>query len=92
MTPTEKKAREDRVKHAWQALAQDKQFMDAFNLDLQVTFSPVAPSFQAGDQWNATAAAFRDGQKSVIAHMARRLGMATATLDEDATPKPTEAL
>ncbi|MEN3942509.1 hypothetical protein WJU23_14515 [Prosthecobacter sp. SYSU 5D2] len=99
MTADDKKQREERLRAAWRRLAAERAFQEVFNLDLQVAFSPVGACFRAEDGWNERAAAYRDGQRSVIAHMARRLGLAAAALDADddedeaaAAAKPVESL
>jgi|GEM_PF-1885224 len=68
-----RKDREVRVREAWQVLADSPEFQTVFELDLQVHFNLHRACFQAGDQFNPSAAAQRDGQKQVISHIARRV-------------------
>lgn len=92
MTPEEQKIerekREDKIKAAWKALATNKDFTTAFELDLHPRFS--RPCFLEEDNFNPHAAAKRDGQRSVLVHIGRRLATAQ-NLDADESPKATEA-
>jgi len=86
-----KKEREQRVAYAWQKLAESEAFDIILKEDLQMAFPPLEASFRADEQWNPIPAAKRDGNREVIAHIAKRLGFANATLDE-APQKSREAV
>lgn len=70
-----RKDREARVRAAWQVLVDLPEFQEVFELDLQVHFNLHRSSFQSSDQFNACAAAQRDGQKQVISHIAKRMAV-----------------
>ena len=86
-----KREREQRIALAWQKLAESESFDIIFKEDLQILFPPLGDGFKESEQWNAIPAAKRDGNRQVIAHIARRLGIANATLDEE-PEKPREAV
>ena len=95
MTPAEIEAhrrnREAEVKAAWEVLALNPSFLTAWNKDICPLFLVTGDHFRADDQWNPIAAAKRDGAGAVIKHIAKRLGIATARLDEEDISKPSEA-
>lgn len=86
-----KREREQRVAYAWQKLAESESFNIIFKEDLQLAFPPLGDGFKADESWNPIPAAKRDGNRQVIAHIARRLGIANAVLDEE-PEKPREAV
>lgn len=86
-----KREREQRIAYAWQKLAESESFGIIFKEDLQLAFPPLGEGFKASEQWNAIPAAKRDGNREVIAHIARRLGIANAALDEE-PERPREAV
>lgn len=79
-----------RIEHAWQELALNPHFLTVWEEDLQKKFPPAGPSFRADDQWNPIPAAKRDGNREVIAHVARAIGIARHLMD-GGEPAPTEA-
>lgn len=87
-----RRAREAEVRGAWIVLATNKDFLTIWNHDLQRAFPPLKASFRSDDGYNPIPAAMRDGEKSVIAHIAKKIGIATAMLDEEEVTKPTEAV
>ena len=87
-----RRAREAEVRNAWQALALNKDFLTIWEKDLQRKFPPLKASFRSDDGYNPIPAAMRDGEKAVIAHIAGKIGIATAMLEEEESPKPTEAV
>ena len=95
MTPAEiegqRRNREAEVRAAWEVLALNPSFKTVWEKDLQSKFNPLKPSFRSDDAHNTHAAAIRDGEKNVIAHIAKRLALGVAMLDEDDTSKPSEA-
>lgn len=86
-----RREREQRIAYAWQKLAESEAFNIVFKEDLQIAFPPLSEGFKADESWNPIPAAKRDGNRQVIAHIARRLGIANATLDEE-PEKPREAV
>jgi len=86
-----RKNREAEVKAAWEALALNPSFKTVWEKDLQSKFNPLRASFRADDGYNTHAAALRDGEKNVIAHIAKRLALGVAMLDEEDICKPVEA-
>lgn len=79
------------VAAAWADLALNKSFEVAFT-DAQARFGMLASCFQAKDNFNTHAAAFRDGQKDVLKDFARRLGWGRERLEDDeSSPRPTTA-
>ena len=87
----ERKARDYRVANAWQELALNPAWKTVWEEDLQRTFPPLAPRFRADEQWNPVPAAKRDGNGEDTAHIARRMGIALASIDEEKT-RQTEAV
>ncbi len=86
-----RKNREAEIKTAWEALALNPAFRTVWEKDLQSKFNPLRASFRVDDGYNTHAAALRDGEKNVIAHIAKRLALGVAMLDEEDISKPTEA-
>ena len=96
MTSTEeieanRKNREAEIKTAWESLALNPAFKTVWEKDLQTKFNPLRTSFRVDDGYNTHAAALRDGEKVVIAHIAKKLAFGIAMLDEENISKPTEA-
>jgi hypothetical protein len=95
MTPAEieshRRNREAEVRAAWEVLALNPSFKTVWEKDLQSKFNPLKPSFRSSDGHNTHAAAIRDGEKIVIAHIAKRLALGVAMLDEEDISKPAEA-
>lgn len=85
-----RKQRQDRIHNAWQALVLNPHFQTVWTEDLQAKFPPAGPSFRADDQWNPIPAAKRDGNREVVAHIAKALGIAQHLMD-GGEPAPTEA-
>ena len=96
MTATEeieanRKNREAEIKTAWESLALNPSFKTVWEKDLQSKFNPLRASFRVDDGYNSKAAAMRDGEKVVIAHIAKKLALGVAMLDEENISKPTDA-
>lgn len=97
MTPAEeieakRKDRAARLNAAWAELSMSPAFKTVME-DAQIHFGMFKESFLPTDNYNPHAAAQRDGQKSVLAHFARRLARGVAlTEDEESSEKPTRAL
>lgn len=95
MTDTDKrKQREAIVAAAWADLALNESFRTVLDLDLQMRWNPFKPSFEPGDEGNTHKAAIRDGGKSVVSYILRRLNAGVAALeqDEDSPARPKEAV
>lgn len=86
-----RKNREAEIKTAWESLALNPSFKTVWEKDLQSKFNPLRTSFRVDDGYNTHGAALRDGEKVVIAHIAKRLALGVAMLDEENISKPTEA-
>ena len=87
-----RKNREAAISAAWLALEMSESFKTVWELDLQRKFNPFRPSFIEGDEANTHAAAIRDGEKRVIAHIAKRLSVSIALNDEDVKSRPIESV
>lgn len=87
----QRRNREEAVKIAWQRLATNPDFETVWTKDLQAKFPPLGASFRDDEGWNPIPAAKRDGQRSVISHIARRLGIAIAIEEEEYKEPPKEA-
>jgi hypothetical protein len=96
MTPAEeiearRKDRVARLNDAWADLAASPSFRLVME-DAQIHFGMFKESFLPTDGFNPHAAAQRDGQKSVLAHFARRIARGVALTEDEAVSKPTSAL
>ena len=96
MTPAEeieakRKDRAARLNDAWAELSTSDAFRFVME-DAQIHFGMFKESFMLSDGFNPHAAAQRDGQKSVLAHFARRIARGVALTEDEAVSKPTSAL
>lgn len=95
MSPEEAKAERERQERAilasWRFLATNKEFQIVFERDLQPMFRMFGASFLSEDGFNPHAAAKRDGNKEVLNYIAKRLGWAKASMDDDASPPPPQS-
>lgn len=82
---------EEEVMSAWLKLAKSKEWQTVWEHDLQRKFNPLKNSFSSSDQWNPVPAAIREGNKEVIAHIGRRLGIALAISAEEQIQRPKTA-
>lgn len=77
-----RKDRAHKVNSAWATLALSPEFKLVME-DAQLYFGMFADSFRGDDRYNPHAAAKRDGQKSVLAHFARRLARGTDFAEDE---------
>lgn len=90
-TEARRKDRLARVNDAWAELSLSPAFKTVME-DAQIHFCMFKESFLPTDNFNPHAAAQRDGQKSVLAHFARRLARGVALTEDETVSKPTSAL
>lgn len=92
MTEQERQQEQASIKAAWADLALDKSFAVVLEKDLQRKFNLARESFRVEEGFNPIPAAQRDGQRMVIAHILKRLGIAKHMLDEDEEPAPAKVI
>lgn len=64
---------EAKIESAWQSLAANKDFQFILDHDLQRKFSFLGSVFRQDDGYNSTGAAVRDGQRSVVSYLLKRV-------------------
>ena len=78
-----RKLQQAKIDSAWQALATNKDLQFVLDHDLQRQFNFLGSVFQSEDGFNASAAAKRDGQRSVVAYLLKRIRKAKIEASDD---------
>lgn len=91
MSDAEKRqAHEAKVAAAWADLSLNPSWQTVFE-DLQRRFKLLDSSFTAEDNYHATAAAIREGEKNVIRWIAKKHSLGLARTEDETTERKREA-